>query len=263
MDDPAAPPSAMSPAVRGALIVGALIVVAALVYWFGLRERPAPPPAEAPAKPAEVQPKVVEAPPPAPLPSLAESDDEMARVIDAVLGAGAEKLFLRPGIVHRIVATVDALPRAQVPLKVMPVRPVAGAFRTTGSGPTLAIDPDNASRYALYLGWLAKADTAGLVAAYRRDYPLFQQAYRELGYPKGEFNDRLIEALDDLLEAPQPPEPVLLKAPRAMFEYANPELQDASAGQKILMRMGRDNEQKVLARLRELRRALDGVELPR
>ena len=48
-----------------------------------------------------------------------------------------------------------------------------------------------------------------------------------------------------------------------MFEYAKPELQEASAGQKILMRLGPENEARVKVKLRELRRALDSVDLPR
>ena len=44
-------------------------------------------------------------------------------------------------------------------------------------------------------------DARKLVAVYSRFYPLFQRAYRELGYPNKYFNDRLIEAIDDLLAA--------------------------------------------------------------
>jgi hypothetical protein len=255
----------MSAAVRGAVVVALLCIAAALIWWFGLREHPAPPPAPATtpvpvAEAPKASPSAVAAPS---LPALAESDDEMLQLASRLLGNGIEKYLLRPRIVHRIVATVDSLPRSRVPLQVMPVRPVGGTFLTTGSGPALAISPDNADRYARYMEWVARMDTAQVVAAYRRDYPLFQQAYRELGYPNGEFNDRLIEAIDDLLEAPQPSPPVLLVVPRAMFEYADASLQDASAGQKILIRLGADNEARVKTKLRELRRALDGVELPR
>jgi hypothetical protein len=246
----------MSAAMRGALIVAGLCVAAALVWWFGLRGHTAPAPEPAPAPP----PAAAEAPKP---PPLAESDDEMLQIVSGLLGSGAEKFLLRPRIVHRIVATIDNLPRSRLPLQVMPVRPVGGAFLTTGSGLSLAIAPENADRYARYMDWVMRVDTAQLVTAYRRDYPLFEQAYRELGYPNGEFNDRLIEAIDDLLEAPQPQGPVLLVVPRAMFEYADAALQDASAGQKILIRLGPDNEARVKTKLRELRRALDGVQLPR
>jgi len=41
-----------------------------------------------------------------------------------------------------------------------------------------------------------------------------------------------------------------------LYAYADPDLEARSAGQKIMMRMGADNEAKVKAKLRELRRAL-------
>ena len=37
MDDPVGSQPSGNPAMRGALILAALIIVAALVYWFGLR----------------------------------------------------------------------------------------------------------------------------------------------------------------------------------------------------------------------------------
>jgi hypothetical protein len=146
---------------------------------------------------------------------------------------------------------------------VMPLRPPGGTFNAAEQNGRRTISPANAARYARYMNLVAQVDTAQLVAAYRRYYPLFQQAYHELGYPKGEFNDRLVEVIDDLLEAPQPEPPVALVAPRAMFDYADPDLQDASAGQKILIRIGPDNEARVKAKLRQVRRALDSVDLPR
>jgi hypothetical protein len=261
-------PKRISAAVRGALIVAVLCVAAALIYWFAVREKPEPV-SVAPAAPPAAAPSVSPSPVPGaapsgpPLPALADSDGEILEALSQLFGAGMEKFVLRPGVVHRIVATVDNLPRAKLPLQVLPVKPVGGAFATAASGPRQSISPDNAERYARYAGWVSRLDTAQLVATYRRYYPLFQQAYHELGYPKGEFNDRLIEAIDDLLEAPQPEPPVVLVAPRAMFEYADATLQDASAGQKIMIRIGPENETRIKNKLREIRRALDGVDLPR
>jgi len=48
-----------------------------------------------------------------------------------------------------------------------------------------------------------------------------------------------------------------------MFDYADADLQDASAGQKILIRLGPENEARVKTKLRQLRRALDSIDLPR
>lgn len=49
----------------------------------------------------------------------------------------------------------------------------------------------NAQRYTPYVWAFTHADTDALVGAYTRFYPLFQQAYVELGKPDAYFNDRL------------------------------------------------------------------------
>jgi hypothetical protein len=85
---------------------------------------------------------------------------------------------------------------------------------------------------------------------------LFQQAYQELGYPKKQFNDRLVEVIDDLLEAPEAQPPIKLVRPKVMYEFDDPELEDLSAGQKLLVRMGPENAAVLKAKLREIRREL-------
>jgi len=106
-----------------------------------------------------------------------------------------------------------------------------------------------------------------LVALYARLYPLCQRAYGELGYPNRYFNDRLIDVIDHLLATPEvkgpiklvPPDvkgPVKLERPWVMYEFADPELEARSAGQKILIRMGAGNAARVKAKLRDIRRQL-------
>jgi hypothetical protein len=94
-------------------------------------------------------------------------------------------------------------------------------------------------------------------------YPLFQQAYRELGYPDGYFNDRLVVVIDHLLQTPDVTQPVALTQPNVMYEYADPALESRSAGQKLLLRSGPENETAIKAKLREIRAALTGETLPR
>jgi hypothetical protein len=96
-------------------------------------------------------------------------------------------------------------------------------------------------------------DSAKLVETYRYFYPLFQRAYQEIGYPRANFNDRLVVAIDDLLAAPEPKAPILLTQPRVLFEYADPDLERRSAGQKIMIRIGRDNAAVIKAKLAEIR----------
>jgi hypothetical protein len=120
----------------------------------------------------------------------------------------------------------------------------------------MSISGANATRYAPYLKTLQALDTAPLVALYVRNYPAFQQAYRDLGYPNGYFNDRLVDVIDHLLAAPEVQTPVTVLQPRVLYEYANPDLEARSAGQKALLRLGPEGERAAKAKLREIRRAL-------
>jgi len=198
----------------------------------------------------------------APLPALEASDDSVAKALMGLAGAGDLRgLLFTDQVIPRIVATVDALPRESVATRILPVRAPRGAFLTEQQdGRTLTSDR-NAERYAPYMRIVESADPQALVAWYVRNYPLFQQAYRDLGYPKAYFNDRLIVAIDDMLAAPDLSAPAELVQPKVFYLYADPGLQSLSAGQKLMLRVGPANEAKIKARLRTIRAALVGAKL--
>ncbi len=177
---------------------------------------------------------------------------------DAIL-----RLLVPEGIIRRIVATVDNLPRRTIAARILPVKPVPGPLATASAEGRTSIAGDNAARYASYVGLAEAVDGERLAGLYVRLYPLFQRAYVELGYPDGYFNDRLIAVIDHLLAAPEPAPPVYLSQPRVMFEFADPELEGLSAGQKILVRIGLDNELRVKAKLREIRGHLTAEKVKR
>jgi hypothetical protein len=131
-----------------------------------------------------------------------------------------------------------------------------GQFRTINTGEDHTVRPDNAARYAAYVGLIRAANAEQLVTLYVRFYPLFQQAYEELGYPGAYFNDRLVYVIDHLLAAPDMPSDVKLVRPKVFYEFADLDLEARSAGEKIMMRIGRDNAAIVKAKLREVRNAI-------
>jgi Protein of unknown function (DUF3014) len=260
------------------ILLAIFVVGIAGGYWFWeeIQKRPAPPPpppprAEAPAQappateaPPAIQHPIVTPPPPQqqapavqPLPPLADSDTMAREALAGLLGANAIAQYFYPDrVILRIVATVDNLPRKQAPARMMPVKPVPGAFAVAKAGEQTTIAPDNAARYAPYVALLQSLNAKKAAQVYSYFYPLFQRAYQELGYPNRYFNDRLFEAIDDLLAAPELQGPVELVQPKVLYAYADPDLEERSAGQKIMMRMGAENEAKVKAKLRALRRAL-------
>src|SRR5439155_3759775 len=164
-----------------------------------------------------------------------------------------DQFFYPQDLVRHFGAAIDNLPRKTVAQRIMPIKPAPGAFRTSGPEGSTIVGPDNAARYGPYVRALEAVDSAKLVALDVRLYPLFQQAYAELGYPSRYFNDRVFEVIDHLLATPEPARTVALVQPKVLYDYADPALAELSAGQKILVRMGPENEAKVKAKLREIK----------
>ncbi|MGO4701448.1 DUF3014 domain-containing protein [Dyella sp. 2RAB6] len=194
----------------------------------------------------------------APLPALDGSDGTVADQLAQLGGDDLTGLLLREQIIPRIVATVDALPRQGVATRILPLRTPRGAFAVDEQEGSIELSPRNAERYAPYVRVVEAVDVHKAVAWYVRYYPLFQQAYRELGYPHGYFNDRLVAAIDDMLAAPDGNARIALVRGDTYYRYADPSLQGLSAGQRLMLRMGPANAGKLKAKLREIRAALAG-----
>ena len=181
-------------------------------------------------------------------------------MLDALAGLVGNKSLMKffhtERIIRNIVATIDNLPRRRAPMSVMPVERAPGQFIIAGTEDGLTISPENAARYTPYVKIAEAVDAKKLVGLYVRLYPLFQQAYEKLGYPKKYFNDRLIVVPDNLLAAPEIQEPAKLVQPNVFYLYADPDLEKRSIGQRILMRTGSKNEAKIKAKLREIKQEL-------
>ncbi len=191
------------------------------------------------------------------LPTLANSDSMMRELLVELLGAKAfDDFVVADRLIPRIVATIDNLPRRSTARRLMPLHPVSGPFITAGTGERVTLDPTNHKRYAPYVRIMEVVPAQAVVSLYVQTYPLFQRGYEELGYGGAYFNDRLVEAIDDVLAAPEINESIALVQPKVFYEFADPDLETRSSGQKILIRMGAENAGRVKAKLLEIRQAL-------
>lgn len=203
-----------------------------------------------------IQNPVEETPPPQPLPTLADSDPTVQESLSGLFGRALDPFLVPKNIVRHTVVTIDNLPRKKTAVQMWPVKPLGGELITKGDTEEVTLTADNYARYQPIIKILQGTDTAQITTMYKQYYPLFQQAYIDLGYPDGYFNDRLVEVIDHLLATPDVTGPVLLRRPSVNFEFVDPELENRSAGQKMLIRMGSENAAVVKAKLRELRKAV-------
>lgn len=246
----------------------------AAALWFGLRPSPEPAPAAPvpaavpaptsgttaprhpiePATPTEsTTPAVVEEP----LPSLYDADPAFAEALRALAADEAVFAALRlDSLIPRIVATVDNLPRRKLAPELRPVQPAPGALVVDAVDGGGAIAASNAERYAVPMRLIAATDATAAAALYRRWYPLFQQAYRDLGESDRYFNDRLVEVIDHLLAAPEPAGPLRVYRDGPVWRYEAAAYEAGSAGHKILWRVGPAHAATIKAKLREFRAAV-------
>ena len=271
-------------------ILAVMALAAAAYFWWQQRpsETPVPPPkvapvqavtpapvavAPEPAPPAAPAPirhpiEVIQTPaarPLTPLPALGESDKLLKDALTELLTRKAVLSFLNmDDFVRRFVATVDNLAQGHAASRLWPVVPTPGRFTVVERADGTYLNDANSDRYTPFVRFATSVDTAKTVALYTRLYPLFQQAYEELGYPDKYFNDRLVAVIDQLLDTPELTEPVKLTLtqvqgpiqatqPWLRYEFEDPALESRPAGQKILMRMGRANELLLKAKLMEFR----------
>lgn len=190
-----------------------------------------------------------------PLPPLEESDDYFSMELSDLFGPALSERLVEQRLVERVVATIDNLPREQIADRIRPMSGVGGQLKVNegeGEG-QYVLAPENYERYDALIGVAANADMNEVENLYRRFYPLLQKAYVELGYPDGYFNDRIIEVIDHLLATPEPEGELRLVRPHVLYEFADPELEELSPGQKFLLRIGEDHRATIKERLRDFR----------
>jgi hypothetical protein len=87
--------------------------------------------------------------------------------------------------------------------------------------------------------------------------PLFDAAYRELGYPDGDFDEALVRAIRRLNATPDlTTDPVLLARP-AYFEHEDAALRALPPVQKQLLLLGPEHRRAILGWLRRFAATLE------
>lgn len=258
---------------RKALIFGLVFLVLATLAFIGWRllylpaqfevaemePRPLPQqqPPSLPTEPETTHPLIAEEAPAVATTTVDDSDSIFTTFVASLFKSARLPDFIYSDrMLRRCVATVDNLPRKELSAHLRPVKPAQGMFLADNHGGILSIAPENDARYERYVRALESIDVASAVKFYATHYALFQKAYQELGYPKGNFNNRLFEAIDDMLAAPTLKSPISLLQPKVLYRYADSDLENRSAGQKIMMRIGTANAARVGAVLRAVREEL-------
>ncbi len=245
-------------------IIGIVLVVVIIgaglgVYYHYSKPAKAPiaPPAEQPALP-----KVSEEPPKkeAPtvsLPLLNDSDDWFRKQIKTMSIYPKLANWLKVNnLIRRIVSAVDNIAEGINPRPHFAFMVPSKALTVIKKGENLYINPQSYRRYDLIANVFGSLDTNAVVRIYEDARPLFEEAYRELGYPEKDFQGTLKRAIRELLGTPIVEGNIGVEEGVVTYTLVEQDLEDLSDAQKLLLRMGPQNIRKVQKKLREIGLAL-------
>ncbi|MBW8185691.1 DUF3014 domain-containing protein [Shewanella nanhaiensis] len=192
-----------------------------------------------------------------PLPSLSQSDEFVSiKAVEMADGMKIEPLMVEQDLVRHFVVFVDNLAQGELARKVSPMKAPNRVFTVSEITNKTYLNPDSYHRYDLYADLVSGLDEEQLAKTYQELTPLLGEAFEELGYGDMSFNDRMVEAIDVMLDAPIIDSPIELDGVSVNYQFVDPQLEALPNAQKLLIRMGPENSKKVKAALRKLKKHL-------
>jgi len=194
------------------------------------------------------------------LPKLGQSDNAVReKAKDLSSNAKLADWLKIKNIIRWITAAVDSIADGHSPRASLGFLAPQKGFSVKKKGEKLYISPQSYTRYNLVADVFQSLNAEGTVRVFKELKPLFQDAYRELGYPDRDFQDTLIRAIKELLRTPVVEGDILMEErviSYSMVSMADEKLEDLSDAQKHLIRMGPKNTAKIQGKLREIAQAL-------
>lgn len=236
----------------GVVIVGALLTL----WWMGRAQLDTT--SLAPTGPTEVQlasrrPKQQ----PLELPPLSESDSLM-RELAATLSRHPllARLAATKGAVRAIVLAVVQIGDGRTPAKALvSLQPVERLALAEGT-PT-RIDPASYARWSGAVAALTSVRAVDAAQVYVNVKRVFDEAYAELGYPNGDFDQAIVRAIRTLDATPDVAIDPVVHQRSGYVEHEDAALRALLPVQKQLLLIGPDNRRAVLRWIHELAKNLD------
>jgi len=248
--------------IRVAVILLIVIVLGISAYYFFFSGRkPSAGGGVAPVAAEKIEGEKLggkDAVPVTPVDAPLDRSDEAVRSLVADLSQNPvlARWLRSPDLLRRFAAAVVNIAEGTSPRAQLDFFVPEGPFKTKLKGNAIVLDPASFARYNVVADVIDSLGTQGCARAYAASRNLLQQAYRELGYPKGDFHQTLYRAIVEVLRTPVVEDDLELEKGVTTFLIKDPKLEDLDDVQKHLLRMGPENLQLIQVKLREIALAL-------
>ena len=258
------PPEPGSPRRQARLwIVGGLLAVVAITAAYVVfrsgstpertttTEAPSPVKAEQPVQPLGGEAMSITVPP------LDETDALVRKLVSALSSHPQVAAWLATeGRIRNFTVVVANIAEGKTAATLLRTLRPSSPFRVVERSDELYLDPRTYERYAGLADAVASIDPAGGAQLYATLKPRIEEAHRELGYVDAPFDRTLERAIVLLLKTPVQEDPVRVEPRGIVYGFADEDLEDLTAAQKQLLRMGPRNARVVQTALRAIALAL-------
>lgn len=237
-------------------LVGVLLVVAAAAYYFFSTTRRAAPPEPATQPPTRQLPQRQQEPlPEVELPALDASDEFVRERVAALSSDPAWRSWLRgDDLVRRFVLAVLGASEGRSPLRQWAVAAPSEPFAPDRQDGQAVLGESSWRRFDGTVDLVVSIDTARAARLVRTLLPLMERAWDELGFRDEPFSAGVRRALRSLRDAPRPQGPILLEPATAGWRYVDPELESLRPIDKLLLRIGPRNRQRLVDKISAIAR---------
>jgi len=182
---------------------------------------------------------------------------ELVRTMAAGLSAHPQwAAWLVPGdLLTTFVNAVEAVADGYSPADELGFMTVGGPFLVREESDRLVIAAGTYRRYDLAVDVMTSVDADRAVEILRVLEPEIEAIRRGMAWSRGDFEDRLRQAVDHLLEVEAPTGPIEVERRTTSYAFARDEHEALTGAQRQLLRMGPGNAAAVQAKLREIRAA--------
>jgi hypothetical protein len=166
------------------------------------------------------------------------------------------RLLIDEALLQRFVIMTSNLADEELAANHQVLRPPEKPFRTYQQADKEWIDPASYKRYTPYIDVLESIEIDSLLGLYAEYKSAIDNIFAEISDPDDQFDDKLMDTIDLLLDTPAVPVPVEVYTDSVMYGYKARQLESLAAPQKQLLRTGPENMRRIKAKLREIKQAL-------